>query len=229
MFKLFIGNKNYSSWSLRPWILMRQLGIAFEEILVPFGDGAFDAFSPTGKVPCLMDGTSVIWDSLAIAEYLAEQYPAVWPADREARAWARCAAAEMHSGFSALREVCTMNCGIRVQLKERPPALDRDLARIASLWSEGLSRLGGPWLAGSDFSAVDAFFAPVAFRFQTYGITLGESCDGYARRLLELPDIKAWYAAALAEPYRDLPHEDEALRAGLVVRDLRHCSGKATA
>jgi glutathione S-transferase len=135
----------------------------------------------------------------------------------------------MHSGFSALREVCTMNCGIRVQLKERPPALDRDLARIASLWSEGLSRLGGPWLAGSDFSAVDAFFAPVAFRFQTYGITLGESCDGYARRLLELPDIKAWYAAALAEPYRDLPHEDEALRAGLVVRDLRHCSGKATA
>lgn len=222
MFKLFIGNKNYSSWSLRPWILMRQLGISFEEVLVPFGEGAFDAFSPTGKVPCLIDGTSVIWDSLAIAEYLAEQNPAVWPADREARAWARSAAAEMHSGFPALREVCTTNCGIRVQLKERPSALDRDIARIASLWSDGLSRFGGPWLAGPAFSAVDAFFAPVAFRFQTYGIALDGRCAGYVRRLLELPHMKAWYAAALAEPYRDLPHEEEALRAGLIVQDLRH-------
>ncbi|MGC6327991.1 glutathione S-transferase family protein [Rhizorhabdus sp. FW153] len=229
MYKLFIGNKNYSSWSLRPWILMRQLGIAFEEILVPFGDGAFDAFSPTGKVPCLMDGTLVIWDSLAIAEYLAEQNAAVWPADREARAWARSAAAEMHSGFSALREVCTMNCGIRVQLKEQPSALDRDITRIASLWSEGLSRFGGPWLAGADFSAVDAFFAPVAFRFQTYGITLDERCDGYARRLLELPHMEAWYAAALSEPYRDVPHEEEALRAGAIVQDFRKCSGEANA
>lgn len=221
MFKLFIGNKNYSSWSLRPWILMRQLEMEFEEILVPFGDGAFDAFSPTGKVPCLMDGTLVIWDSLAIAEYLAEQNAAVWPADREARAWARSASAEMHSGFSALREVCTMNCGIRVELNERPSALDRDIERIASLCSEGLSRFGGPWLAGADFSAVDAFFAPVAFRFQTYGITLDESCDGYVRRLLELPPMQAWYSAALAEPYRDPPHEEEALRAGFIVQDLR--------
>ncbi len=222
MFKLFIGNKNYSSWSLRPWILMRQLGIAFEEVLVPFGEGAFDAFSPTGKVPCLIDGALVVWDSLAIAEYLAERNPAVWPVDREARAWARSAAAEMHSGFSVLREVCTMNCGIRVELKERSPALDRDIARIASLWSEGLSRFGGPWLAGPAFTAVDAFFAPVAFRFQTYGIALDESCDGYARRLLDLPQMQAWYSAAMAEPYRDPPHEEEALRAGLIVHDLRH-------
>jgi glutathione S-transferase len=229
MVKLFIGNKNYSSWSLRPWILMRQLGIEFEEILVPFGDGAFDAFSPTGKVPCLMDGTLVIWDSLAIAEYLAEQKAAVWPADREARAWARCAAAEMHSGFPVLREVCTMNCGIRVQLKERTSALDRDIARIASLWSEGLSRFDGPWLAGSDFSAVDAFFAPVAFRFQTYGIALEDRCDDYVRRLLELPPMQSWYLAALAEPYRDPPHEEEALRAGLVVQDLRHCGKEPSA
>ena len=221
MFRLFIGNKNYSSWSLRPWILMRQLGIAFEEILVPFGDGAFDAFSPTGKVPCLMDGAMVIWDSLAIAEYLAEQHPAVWPADPEARAWARSASAEMHSGFSTLREVCTMNCGIRVELNERPSALNRDIARIAGLWSEGLSRFGGPWLASPDFSAVDAFFAPVAFRFQTYGIALDEGCDGYVQRLFGLPDMKAWYSAALAEPYRDLPHEEEALRAGIILQDLR--------
>jgi glutathione S-transferase len=118
--KLYIANKNYSSWSLRPWVLMRTLGMAFEEELRPFpmGGGAsgFDAFSPSGKVPCLHDGQQVVWDSLAIAEYLAEQQAAVWPADASARAWARCAAAEMHSGFSTLRNICSMNCGLRVAL-----------------------------------------------------------------------------------------------------------------
>ena len=226
MYDLHIANKNYSSWSLRPWALMTALDIPFTEHMHYFqagGQNRFDTFSPSALVPCLIDGETTVWDSLAIAEYVAEQHPAVWPADPEARAWARSAAAEMHSGFPALREVCTMNCGIRVQLKERPSALDRDLARIASLWSEGLSRFGGPWLAGPDFFSVDAFFAPVAFRFQTYGIALDELCDSYARRLLDLPDMKAWYSAALAEPYRDAPHEEEARRAGAIVQDLRYC------
>src|SRR5690349_9794152 len=117
MYTLYIANKNYSSWSLRPWLLMRQLGIPFEERLVPFGHGAggFRTFSPTGKVPCLVDGDTVVWDSLSIVEYLADRHPGVWPAEPKARAWARSAAAEMHSGFAALRERCTMNLGIRVR------------------------------------------------------------------------------------------------------------------
>lgn len=225
MYRLYIGNKNYSSWSLRPWVLMRELRIGFEERLVPFGTGAFDTFSPSGKVPCLADGELLLWDSMGIAEYLAEAHPAVWPSDRTARAWARCAAAEMHSGFSALREYCTMNCGIRVRIEQERPELAADIARIAGLWREGLSRFGGPWLAGADFTAVDAFFAPVAFRFQTYGIALDADCAGYVDRLLGLPAMQDWYSAALAEPYRDPPHEEEAMRAGTIVQDLRGGGG----
>jgi glutathione S-transferase len=145
MQKLYIGNKNYSSWSLRPWVLMRTLGISFEERLAPFGAGAFEAFSPTGKVPCLEDGEALIWDSLGIVEYLAERHSGVWPQDAFARAWARCAAAEMHSGFGALREYCSMNCGIRVRLEAERPALDRDIARIEALWNEGIRRFGAHW------------------------------------------------------------------------------------
>lgn len=226
MYKLYIGNKNYSSWSLRPWILMRELGIEFEEVLVRFGTGAFDGFSPTGKVPCLSVGGLLIWDSLAISEYLAEEHPAVWPSDRLARAWARCAAAEMHSGFHALREFCTMNCGIRVLLKEQPPALASDVSRISILWRDGLSRFGGPWLAGAEFTAVDAFYAPVAFRFQTYGIQADAKCAGYTDQLLQLPHMKSWYSEALAEPFRDQPHEEEAVRAGSFLQDLRHSGEK---
>jgi glutathione S-transferase len=222
MYKLYIGNKNYSSWSLRPWILMHELDLHFEEVLVPFGKGAFESFSPTGKVPCLVDGDLLLWDSLAITEYLAEQHPTVWPSDRQARAWARCAAAEMHSGFYALREYCTMNCGIRVQLDDHGPALAQDIARITSLWWDGISRFGGPWIAGEQFTAVDAFFAPVAFRFQTYGIALDPVCDRYVNRLLDLKHMRSWYAAALAEPFRDLSHEEEAKRAGSLLQDLRH-------
>lgn len=221
MYKLYIGNKNYSSWSLRPWILMRELGIPFEERLVPFGTGAFDIFSPTRKVPCLADDDLLLWDSMAITEYLAEQYPAVWPSDRAARAWARCAAAEMHAGFQALREFCTMNCGIRVRLEQHRPALVEDIARITQLWRDGLARFGGPWLAGPNFTAVDGFFAPVAFRFQTYGIELDAQCAGYVDQLLNLPHMKSWYSAALDEPFRDPPHEEEAMRAGLLLQDLR--------
>ncbi len=147
--KLHIANKNYSSWSLRPWVLMRTLGVDFQEALHPFamggGPNGFEAFSPTGKVPCLVDGDLTVWDSLAISEYLAERHAAVWPQSAAARAWARCAAAEMHAGFTALRQVCSMNCGVRVQLHPESQALlANDLARLQRLWREGLQRFGGP-------------------------------------------------------------------------------------
>jgi glutathione S-transferase len=223
MFQLFIANKNYSSWSLRPWVLMRQFEIPFEEKLVPFGGPAdFFGFSPSGKVPCLIEGKTVVWDSLAITEFLAERYPRVWPADAAARTWARCAAAEMHSGFSGLRGICTMNCGVRVKLKAIPAGLKNDLARLDALWNEGLSRFGGPFLAGPAFTAVDAFFAPVAFRIQTYGLELSSPALHYAEHLRALPPMQDWYAAALAEPWRDAEHEAEIAQVGTVLQDLRN-------
>ncbi|MDO1528906.1 glutathione S-transferase family protein [Fulvimonas sp. R45] len=227
MYELHIANKNYSSWSLRPWVLMRALDIPFAETLVPFAGGAgaswdaFRAFSPTGKVPCLRDGDVTVWDSLAIAEYLAERHPGAWPAAAAARAWARCAAAEMHSGFPALRSVCTMNCGVRVRVDAPDAALRKDIARLGELWNEGLARFGGPFLAGTAFTAVDAFYAPVAFRIQSYGLVLDEASMAYAQRLLDLPAMCEWYAAALAESWRDPEHEDEARRAGVWLEDLR--------
>ena len=157
MYDLFIGNKNYSSWSLRPWVLLKELGIPFRERPVIFGTDKFSDFSPTGKVPCLVDGQQTVWDSLAITEYVGERHPGVWPADAAARAWARSAAAEMHSGYFALRDACTMNCGIRVKLKNVSAALQRDLARLEELWADGLSRFGGPFLTGARFCAADAF------------------------------------------------------------------------
>jgi glutathione S-transferase len=225
MYDLYIGNKNYSSWSLRPWILMRTLAIPFTEHLVPFGQqAAWESYrrtSPSGKVPCLVDGGLAVWDSLSIAEYLAERHAAVWPADARARAWARSAAAEMHSGFSELRGRCSMSCGIRVRLHERSPALERDIARLGALWNDGLDRFGGPLLAGSAFTAVDAFFAPVAFRIQTYDLRFDSASAAYAARLLTLPAMREWYGAALVEPWRDEPHELEVRQLGSISADLR--------
>jgi glutathione S-transferase len=222
MYRLYIANKNYSSWSLRPWVLMRELGLAFAESLVPFGKpGAFRAFSPSGRVPCLHDGKLVIWDSLAIVEYLAECYPSVWPADPTARAWARSAAAEMHSGFAGLRNICSMNCGLRLQIDEYPQDLLVDLARINELWSDGFARFGGPFLAGATFTAVDAFFAPVAFRVQTFALELAELPGRYVNRLLALPAMQEWYNAALGEVWRDEQHERDILQVGSLLADLR--------
>jgi glutathione S-transferase len=222
MFQLFIANKNYSSWSLRPWVLMRQLDIPFEEKLVPFrGPADFFGFSPSGKVPCLIEGKTVVWDSLAITEFLAERYPRVWPADSAARAWARCAAAEMHSGFFDLRGSCSMNCGVRVKLRTVSAGLRNDLARLDALWNEGLSRHGGPFLTGQGFTAVDAFFAPVAFRIQTYGLELSTPALQYAEHLRTLVPMQDWYTAALAEPWRDAEHEAEIAQVGTVLEDLR--------
>lgn len=225
MLTLHIGNKNYSSWSLRPWILLKAHDIAFNEVLHRFGrdsaDGAFRAFSPTAKVPCLIDDGLTVWDSLAIVEYLAEQHPGIWPAAPESRAFARCAAAEMHSGFNTLRGQLGMNVGVRVQVNQYSPALQADIARITALWNQGLARFGGPFLAGNRFTAVDAFFAPVAFRFQTYHVTVEEAAADYLKHLLTHPAMREWQAQALAENFRDPEHDAELAEIGEVVSDLR--------
>lgn len=222
---LYIANKNYSSWSLRPWILMRVLGIPFEENIEPLLPGscwdAYRSFSPNGRVPCLHDGERVVWESLAIVEYLAERHAGVWPASDEARAWARCAASEMHAGFSALRNQCPMNCGLRVELNAISPELKKDLDRIDELWTEGLNRFGGPFLAGDAFTAVDAFFAPVAFRIQTYNLGLGDAAMSYVQRILQLDAMRDWYEAGLQETWREEEHDQEAFDSGEVTADLR--------
>ena len=225
MYTLHIANKNYSSWSLRPWVLLKQLGIPFDEKLhrfLPDRDGrSFTSFSPTGKVPLLVDGDTSVWDSLAIVEYLAERHEDVWPADGKARAWARSAAAEMHSGFAQLRNVCGMNVGVRVKLHAIPDGLHKDLTRLDELWADGLDRFGGPFLAGAGFTAVDAFFCPVAYRIQTYGLPVGDAAKSYAARLLALPAMQEWTAAALAEDFRDRPHDAELTDHGAITQDLR--------
>lgn len=225
MYTLYIANKNYSSWSLRPWALMRAAAIPFEEKQVQFTGGAnweaFRKFSPTGRVPALHDGKTVVWDSLAITEYLAERHPGVWPKDPVARAWARSAAAEMHSSFGTLRDWCSMSCGVRVKLKDMPDGLKRDLRRINELWNEGLERFGGPFLAGGEFTAVDAFYAPVIFRFQSYGLKPEGAAAAYMSRMLAHPALQSWYNDALKETARDAAHEAEIAQFGTTVEDYR--------
>src|SRR5690606_22714693 len=146
-------------------------------------------------------GDTAVWDSLAIVEYLAERHDTVWPKDAQARAWARSAAAEMHSGFASLRSTCGMNVGIRVRLSDVSDALRADLSRLDALWHDGLSRFGGPFLAGDSFTAVDAFFCPVAYRIQTYDLPVDAEARAYAARLLALPAMADWTTAALAEDF----------------------------
>ena len=226
MYTLYIANKNYSSWSLRPWVLMRELSIPFDEKIFPFEGStngeAFRTFSPSGNVPCLHDGALIVWDSLAIAEYLAERHRDIWPEDRATRAWARCASAEMHSGFAELRAQRSMHCGFRIRVRHTAPALQRDIDRIDALWCEGLQRFGGPFLAGAKFTAVDAFYAPVAFRVQTYELPFSAQALAYAKRLLALESMRNWEAAALQEPWRETAHEETALKAGVLLADHRH-------
>ena len=225
MYILHIANKNYSSWSLRPWALMRALAIPFQEEMHVFesqsNERRFRQFSPSARVPCLYDGPNVVWDSLAITEYLAERHPDVWPADSSARAWSRCACAEMHAGFADLRGQCSMSVGVRIRLHAPSERLLSDLRRLGDLWSDGLERFGGPWLAGPTFGAADAYFAPVAFRIQTYELALDERCRSYAGRLLSHPALRTWEAEALAETHRDEAHESEIMASGALLADLR--------
>ncbi len=223
MLKLYIGNKNYSSWSMRPWVLLKQADIAFEEVMVRFD--SFDADSqftktmsgitPVGKVPVLVDEGLVVWDTLAIAEYLAEKYPAknLWPQDTKARARARSICAEMHSGFGALRSACPMNVEASLpdvgQLIWRDkPAVCADVARIVGMWGELLQTQGGPMLFGA-FTIVDAYFAPVAMRLKSYALPVPAHITAYIEQLCAMPGVKAWVADALAEnDFRDFeePH-----------------------
>ena len=213
MLQLYIGNKNYSSWSMRPWVLLRQAGIPFEEVLARFDsfdpDSKFKAtiagISPTGKVPVLVDGDLAVWDTLAIAEYLAETYPdkLLWPQDKAARAQARCVVAEMHSGFTALRGAYPMN--IEADLAQQGaliwrdrPAVRADVQRLIDMWSGLLAQYGGPMLFGA-FTIADAFYAPVCMRLHTYGLPVPEPVADYVQRVRELPGVKAWIDEALAE------------------------------
>ena len=224
-YTLITANRNYSSWSLRPWVLMKALGIAFEDRIEPFTQdsnySAFRKFSPTGQVPCLIDSDTTVWDSLGITLYLADRHDGVWPTSPAARAWAMCAVTEMHGGFGALRSDCTMNVGVRVKPNPMRPALARDVARIAELWSEGLSKFGGPFLAGPRFTAVDAFFAPVTYRVRTYGLDVGAAGQAWVDMMLALPAMQQWEAEALAESWREVGHEEELAACGAITADYR--------
>ena len=225
MKELFIANKNYSSWSLRPWVLMKELKIPFIEKIQAFSTGSnwdgFRKFSPNGLVPCLQDSENTIWDSLAITEYLAESYPKVWPEDKQARAWARCASAEMHSGFANLRNQCTMNCGLRIELNQMTTGLQKDITRIDELWNQGLDQFNGPYLAGDSFTAVDAFYAPVVFRVQTYDLKMSQRSHDYINKIISLESMKTWYKEALNESWREQNHEQEAKDCGKILKDYR--------
>lgn len=223
-YTLITANRNYSSWSLRPWLLLKALGIPFTDRLEPFTKPdnytEFRAFSPTGQVPVLIDGARVIADSLGITLYLAERHAGVWPVDEEARVFAQGAVAEMHGGFGHLRSDCTMNVGVRVSPKPMSEGLRRNVARVRELFESGLARFGGPWLAGAEFGAVDAFYAPVAFRIRTYGLDVGNG-QAWVDHVLAHPAMREWEAAALAEDWREDSHEAELAAAGIVTADYR--------
>ncbi len=223
-YTLITANRNYSSWSLRPWLLMTMLSIPFDDRIEEFrgpSNPEFRAFSPTGQVPVLLHGGRTIYDSLGITLYLADRHEGVWPVEEAARAWAMCAATEMHGGFSALRNDCTMNVGVRVNLKPMSEALQRDVARITELWAQGLDSFGGPFLAGPQFTAVDAFFAPVAFRVRTYGLEVGHAGAEWVHQMLTLPAMLAWENDALKESWREVGHEEELRACGEVIADYR--------
>lgn len=207
-FTLVVGNKNYSSWSLRGWLAARLAGIAFDEIVVPLSQpGSREtllAHSPAGKVPVLKHGARVIWDSLAIIEYLAEHRPeaGLWPADPDARALARSVAAEMHAGFTALRTHMPMNLKKSLPGKGQGPGVADDIERIGAIWRDCRARFGagGPFLFGQP-SAADAMYAPVATRFRTYAVELDPVCRAYVDAIFAWPAFVEWRAAALAEPW----------------------------
>jgi glutathione S-transferase len=205
-FELFIGNKNYSTWSFRPWIAMRHKGIAFKETLVPFdfenGNPKFRDFSPSMKVPVLKNGDLTVWDSLAILEYVADCEPetGLWPTDLKSRAHARAVSAEMHSGFPALRAECPMNMRRPAEKRSVSEAVQADVGRILEIWEECLEVSGGPFLFG-DFTIADAMYAPVVSRFDTYGLSDASVAAKYSQTLRGLDAWQEWEAEALKETW----------------------------
>lgn len=209
---LYIGNKNYSSWSFRPWIGMKATGIAFEEVLIPlYEPGSAEkirANSPAGKVPILIDGAVSVWESLPILEYLAEKFPdkKLWPTDPAARAHARSVSGEMHSSFQAMRKECPMNMWRPVIKRALGEDAARQVARIDAIWSDCLSRYGGPFLFGA-FGAADAMYAPVVSRFHTYALPASTASQGYMKSVMALTAFREWHAAGIKEPWV-IPHDE---------------------
>jgi glutathione S-transferase len=205
---IYLGNKNYSSWSLRAWLMLRRTGAAFDEVVIPIrrpdSRETILRHSPSGKVPALRHGERTVWDSLAIGEYLAETFPeaGLWPADAGARAVARSVSAEMHSGFLDMRRAMPMNMRSSVPKREISDGVQGDINRISAIWRDCRTRFsdGGPYLFGA-FTIADAMFAPVASRFRTYGVELDETPAGYADTLWAMPDLQEWVAAARDEPW----------------------------
>jgi glutathione S-transferase len=224
--KLFIGNKVYSSWSLRPWIVMKAFGIPFEETVVQLREtdtrDRILAHSPSGKVPALIDEGTTAWDSLAIMEYLADKFPnhAIWPKDRLVRAHARCGSAEMHSGFQALRNACSMNVTRRFKARDRGEAVAADVARVTQIWREAREKFGAktgkPFLYG-EFSAADGMYAPVVSRFHGYSIAVDPVSQAYIDAMLGHSAYKTWLAGAVAETWGLVNGEDTET----VIEDLR--------
>lgn len=205
MFDLYIGNKNYSSWSLRPWLLMKHFGIPFREHLVSVAGRDYNAalkpIAGNARVPCLHEDDFQVWDSLAIAETLAERHPAMWPADARARARARSICAEMHAGFTHLRSAMPMNLKLKLRGRPASPEVQRDIDRVVEIWSEARTQYAsgdGPWLFG-DFSVADAMFAPVVCRFDIYNVPLPDVAAAYRDTVLAHPALREWRTAGLAE------------------------------
>lgn len=213
-FTLVIANKNYSSWSLRAWLMVQAAAVPFQEIVIPLHTPETRAmimrYSPSGKVPCLVHGDVTVWESLAIGEYLAERFPAagLWPSEPAPRAVARSIANEMHAGFLPLRRHMPMNVRASLPGYGMAEGVQEEINRIEAIWRDTRSRFGagGDMLFGS-FTIADAMFAPVASRFRTYGVTLGETAEAYAKALLALPAMQEWSAAAEAEPWMDPDYE----------------------
>ncbi|WP_029004512.1 glutathione S-transferase family protein [Azorhizobium doebereinerae] len=204
--KLIVGNKTYSSWSLRPWLALSAAGIAFEEEVVPLDTDAFrarlGALGAAGRVPVLVDGDALVWESLAIIDWAAERHPGLWPSDPRARALARSIATEMHAGFSAVRSELPMNLARPAEPRALSPKGEADVARILGIWGQARARFGagGPFLFGG-FSAADAMFAPVAARFHTYQVPLDAVGAAYVAAIHAEPNFVRWRTAALAEPW----------------------------
>jgi glutathione S-transferase len=225
--RLIIGNKVYSSWSLRPWLLMKALELPFEETVVPLyrsdSKSRLLQYSPAGKVPILIDGAVTVWESIAIIEYLAEKHPraGVWPRDAGARAHARAICAEMHAGFAALRQACSMNLGKRFAMRDRGEAVAQDVARVTAIFRDARAQFGtnGAFLYG-DFTAADAMYAPILTRLDTYSVPVDDVSRQYMDSVLQHPAFRAWREAALAEPWiiADAEAEEPAMEVFRTVR-----------